>query len=178
MKQRIHIFGASGSGTTTIAVRICDRLGHKHIDADDYFWLPTAEPFTVERPRHECLSLIREELLRYEKFVLSGSLSGWGEIFIPVFDLVVFVYVPQDIRRERLLKREYKRYGDRILQGGDKHEESSNFIDWAMAYDIGNRNGRSLRKHENLLKAIECSVLKIVNFDLEDSVNQVINSLA
>lgn len=38
-KQHVHIFGASGSGTTTIAPRISKQFGFAHFDTDDYFWL-------------------------------------------------------------------------------------------------------------------------------------------
>jgi len=44
---------------------------------------------------------------------------GWGDVFIPKFDLVVFVDTPTDIRIERLQKREYERFGSRIREGGD-----------------------------------------------------------
>ena len=40
-KNLIHIFGASGSGTTTLAEKISRELGYFHLDTDDYFWLPT-----------------------------------------------------------------------------------------------------------------------------------------
>lgn len=33
----IHIFGASGSGTTTLGDAIDETLGYKHLDVDDYF---------------------------------------------------------------------------------------------------------------------------------------------
>lgn len=39
-KNLIHIFGASGSGTTTLAEKISRELGYFHLDTDDYFWLP------------------------------------------------------------------------------------------------------------------------------------------
>lgn len=41
MKNVIHIFGAAGSGTTTLGMKICQELGYKLMDTDDYFWLPT-----------------------------------------------------------------------------------------------------------------------------------------
>lgn len=37
MRNVIHIFGASGSGTTTLGKRIADELGFKLMDTDDYF---------------------------------------------------------------------------------------------------------------------------------------------
>ena len=42
MKNVIHIFGASGSGTTTLGKKICEELGYTQMDTDDYFWMPTS----------------------------------------------------------------------------------------------------------------------------------------
>jgi len=39
MKSVIHIFGASGSGTTTLAKKISEELGHRMMDTDDYYWM-------------------------------------------------------------------------------------------------------------------------------------------
>lgn len=32
MKNRVHIFGASGSGTTTIAKAVSEKLNYKHFE--------------------------------------------------------------------------------------------------------------------------------------------------
>ena len=177
MKKRVHIFGASGSGTTTIAKEICNQLNYKHFDADDYFWLQTESPFTIERPREECLDLMEKDLSSNDKWILSGSLSGWGDAFIPLFDLVVFVYVPTDIRLERLKKREYERYGEEIFPVGSRFKNTKDFLDWAAAYDLGTRNGRSLPVHERWLQMIECQVIKIINDDLDSSIKTVLDSI-
>jgi len=177
MKQHIHIFGASGSGTTTIAQGICKEIGYKNFDSDDYFWLPTIDPFTMERDREECMSLIHNKFQSHNQWILSGSITGWGEMLLPLFDLVVFVYVPQDIRIERLKKRENERYGDRMLIGGDRYQKSLDFIEWAEAYDLGARNGRSLQKHEAWLKKVTCPVIRVDNYNLEDSIQKVINAI-
>lgn len=44
MKKHIHIFGASGSGTTTISQKVCGHTGYSHFDSDSYFWLPPPHP--------------------------------------------------------------------------------------------------------------------------------------
>jgi len=177
MKQRIHLFGASGSGTTTIAKGVCDAIRYKHFDSDDYFWLPTGDPFTMERPRDDCLDLLKSDLLHNTQWVLSGSLTGWGDALVSLFDLVVFVYVPQDVRLERLQKREFERYDERVLSGGNRCEDSQAFLEWAAAYDAGTRNGRSLAKHERWLDDVACSVLRINNHSLEDSVHAVLKAI-
>lgn len=79
-------------------------------------------------------------------WVLSGSVTGWYDELVSVFDLIVFVYVPTDIRMERLRRREAERYGDAILPGNSRHQASAEFIEWASAYDSGTRSGRSCRK--------------------------------
>ena len=177
MKQRIHIFGASGSGTTTIAQAVCEKLAYTHFDSDNYFWLHTEDPFTIERDKHECFALMNYDLSNHEKWILSGSLVGWGDEFIPFFDLVVFVYVPKDIRMERITKREYERYGNEMRPGGRKYNASTAFLEWAASYDAGTHNGRSLPKHEKWLREISCTTLRVVNISLEDSIDSVCHAI-
>jgi len=66
--------------------------------------------------------------------------------------LAIFIYTSADIRKERLKKREYERFGKRIREGGDMYGEHIKFIEWAMAYDAGDINMRSLKSHEEWLK--------------------------
>lgn len=42
----IHIYGASGSGTSTLGKFISEQLGYTFMDTDDYFWLPTDPKYT------------------------------------------------------------------------------------------------------------------------------------
>ena len=145
MKKHIHIFGASGSGTTTISQKVCGHTGYSHFDSDSYFWLPP-DPFTVTRGRGDYAALMDRDLNSSPHWVLSGSVTGWYAELVSVFDLIVFVYVPTDIRLERLRRREAERYGDAILPGNSRHQASAEFIEWASAYDSGTRSGRSCRK--------------------------------
>lgn len=62
-------------------------------------------------------------MARIHIFGASGSLYGWGDIFIPYFDLAVFLWIPIELRLERLKNREKSRYGDLILPGGSMEEK-------------------------------------------------------
>jgi adenylate kinase family enzyme len=177
MKNRIHIFGASGSGTTTIAKAVSEKLGYVHFDTDSYYWYPTEIPFTSPRPIEERLELMDKDLSRQEKWVLSGSLDSWGNPLVPLFELVAFVYVPQDIRLARLEKRERERYGSEVLPGGSRYEATVEFLKWAAGYDSGLLTGRSLPRHENWMAKLECELIKITNHSLEDSINAVISAI-
>ena len=76
MPRRLHVFGASGSGTTSLASLLAARHGHRHLDTDDFFWLPTDPPYREKRPREMRLELLRRALGEAPAWVLSGSLCG------------------------------------------------------------------------------------------------------
>ena len=177
MKKHIHIFGASGSGTTSIAKEAAARLGYAHIDTDEYYWMPTDEPFTVKREPAERVELMLNAMNKSECWINSGSLMGWGRDIVESFDLVVFVYVPNEIRMERLKKREYERYGDRILKGGDHYQHTVDFLEWASGYEDDTFEGRSLKRHRQWLEGLSCTVIEVENIDFENSVEMVIKAI-
>lgn len=125
----IHIFGASGSGTSTIGMELDHKMNYAHFDVDDYFWISTNPPFTVKRNREDRIKLLKNDISKKEKFVLTGSLCGWGDVFIPLFDIVIKVETPTEIRIERLKKREFARFGTRILCGGDMYDGHQKFLE-------------------------------------------------
>jgi len=108
--------------------------------------------------------------------VLSGSLNGWGDPLISFFELVVFVYVPQEERIKRLKIREYERCGNAIAPDGHRHEATKEFIEWAEGYDTG-ISSRNLPKHEMWMAELKCPLLKIQNIDLTDSINAVMQAI-
>jgi adenylate kinase family enzyme len=159
--SRIHIVGASGAGVTTLGRRLADALAIPHHDTDDYFWRPTASPYLEMRPPADRLRLMEELFLGRSAWVLSGSLDGWGDSIVPLFDLVIFLRAPTEVRLRRLRDREAGRFGaDAVAPGGWRHQETEEFIEWASHYDDGGREGRSLMRHEAWLKTLECRVLR------------------
>lgn len=106
MKNVIHIFGASGSGTTTLGKKICEELGYTQMDTDDYFWMPTEPKFTHKRPIKERVELMKNDINKSDNVVISGSLTDWGNELIPYFTLAIRIEMKQSVRIERLKKRE------------------------------------------------------------------------
>lgn len=162
MKQiaRIHVSGASGSGVTTLGAALAERLGAPQFDVDDFFWMPTVPPFTDKRPVAERLTLLDERLVG-DKWVLSGSLVGWGDPLMSRFDLVIFLYTPADVRMSRLRARETARYGAAIEPGGIMHENSRAFLEWAAKYDEPHFEGRSLAVRNRWLAMQFAPVLRL-----------------
>ncbi|MDE6891742.1 MAG: shikimate kinase [Lachnospiraceae bacterium] len=155
-KQVIHIYGASGSGTSTIGRFICEKTGYYFMDTDDYFWEPTNPPFTAKRKIPDRIALMRRDIAKYESVVISGSLVDWGDELIPLFTLAVRVETDTAVRIERLKKRERERFGNRIDIGGDMFENHREFIEWAASYDSGGLDMRSKAKHDEWQKLLQC----------------------
>ena len=179
MIDHIHILGASGSGTTTLGAALARSLGYAHFDTDDFYWERTDPPFQKSRPVPARIEKLAAALDAQPRWVLSGSLCSWGDPFVPMFDLVIFLYVPPRIRMARLLERERRLYGaEAIAPGGAMHEIYTNFIAWAGAYDEGGEDMRSLQTHERWLEQLRCPVLRLDGTSpLEELVAHVENTI-
>ncbi len=178
MKNVIHIFGASGSGTTTLARKIAAELGYRMMDTDDYFWLPTAEKYTEKRPVEERLALMNRDIDSADNVVISGSLTGWGDVLIPRFTLVVRIVMDPDLRIERLKQREKERYGARIEPDGDRYQAYQAFVEWARSYETGGLGMRSMATHDAWEKLRACDVLHLDGAEpLEEKFKKVTEAL-
>ena len=158
--MRMYITGASCAGVTTLGQNLATLLGVRHVDVDDFYWMPTNPPFTTKRPAEERVSLIQQKFAD-EDWVLSGSCMGWGEALIAPADLIVFVVTPTPIRLERLAARETQRFGNRIAPGGDMHEIHVAFREWASQYDDPDFSGRNRAWHEAWLSRQKAPVLRV-----------------
>ncbi|MBP7353592.1 MAG: hypothetical protein KA964_11250 [Comamonas sp.] len=157
---QIYITGASCAGVTTLGRNLSTKLGVRHADVDDFFWMPTDPPFTTKRAVNERVPLIQQQL-GDDHWVLTGSCMNWGDALIAHADLIVFVVTPTPIRLERLAAREKERFGDRIAPGGDMHEIHVAFREWASQYDAPNFSGRNRAWHEAWLSKQSTPVLRI-----------------
>ena len=160
MKHVIHIFGASGSGTTTLGRALAADMGLVHMDTDNYYWLPTDPQFTAKRPIAERLRMMNADIDAAKKgVVISGSLTGWGDVLIPRFTHVIRLTTPTEVRIDRLRQREYAHFGERIREGGDMYENHLAFLEWAAQYDTGDVAMRSKACHDEWMKQLPCPQL-------------------
>lgn len=158
--SRIHILGASGSGTTTLGALLARQLGLVHLDTDSVFWLPTDPPFTTPRAPAERLALLTRAMPA-AGWVLSGSAMGWGRPLEPLYDLVVYLHLDPALRMRRLRLREASRHGARIAPGGDMAAASAAFLAWAEAYDTAGHEQRSRALHQDWLRNHPGKVLRL-----------------
>lgn len=175
--MRIHVTGASGSGTTTLGGALARRLGIIHFDTDDYYWLPSDPPYQKSRAPEERLALLEAALAGADSWVLSGAAEGWGDPLIRFFDLVIFLQVPTEIRLLRLRHRERQRFGEKAINpGGPMHPRYRDLIHWAQAYDSADENTRSRKRHEEWLSGLSCRVLRLSGIPpVERQLERVLN---
>ena len=160
-RTRIHTFGASGAGTSTLAREIASRCDFTLFDADDFFWEPTDPPYQKRRDPPTRQRLLGGALAGTEHWLLAGSICGWGDAFMNLFHLAVFVTAPTELRLERLRAREQRRFGGRIAPDGDMHDQHRAFLEWAAQYDDGSLDVRSRLLHEEWLRTLSCPVLRV-----------------
>ncbi len=174
----IHIFGASGSGTTTLGNYLSEKMGYYHMDTDDYFWENTNPPYTVKRERSARIAMMKKDIEQYGNVVISGSLSDWGDVLIPSFTLAIRLETDTSVRIERLKEREKRNFGSRIDVGGDMYETNKKFLEWAASYDMGGLDIRSQASHDEWQKLLQCGLIVLNgNAPLEENYEIIKHSL-
>lgn len=173
--MKLHIFGASGSGVTTLEKRLAQLLNAKYFDTDDYFWIKTEPPFTQRREPAERNQLISYDLHKTHKWVLGGSIIDWGDNLFPDFDLVIFLYLPIELRMERLEMRELEKYGDIIYTDEIRKKQFVNFLKWTADYDYNTGVAkRTLSAHRSWLEKLPKPALEIIgDFSFDEKVQIV-----
>ena len=176
--MKILIFGASGSGTTTLGKEIEKRTNFIHLDVDDYYWKKTELPFQEKIPLVERNKSLKTDFNKFENLVISGSMVSWGKEWETAFDLAIFIRLENTERMERLKKREIERYGNKLLTERKIQQNSKAFLEWANLYENPNFNGRTLKVHNDWIELLDCKVLKLDGqIELTEKVETVIKEI-
>jgi adenylate kinase family enzyme len=159
---RIHVTGASGSGTTTLGHALSGRLAIPHFDSDDYYWIPTVPPYRIKRDKAVRDARIGEDIRTFDDWVWSGSSVSWQHGALDRISLCVFLTLPPEIRLGRLRTREEQRFrAQSHLSRCDFDKGSAEFLEWAARYDNGGVEVRSLALHEQWMATLDCRVLRL-----------------
>ncbi len=160
--MKLHIFGASGAGVTTLGEALGTTLSVPYFDTDAYYWESSDPPFTVRRPAEARDAALAHALLQAPDWILGGSCGSWGGQWLRQADLVVFLWLPPALRLARLHAREQARYGDAIRRSPARAEQSRAFLTWAAGYDDNSCGGtRTLATHTTWLGQFTCPVLEL-----------------
>lgn len=160
--MKLHIFGASGAGVTTLGTALGQALSISYFDSDAYYWVPSEPPFTIRRPEADRDAALAHALIQHPDWILGGSAMSWAAPWILAADLVIFLWLPQPLRLHRLQQRELERYGNVIFTDPTRAEQTRTFLAWAAGYDDNSCGGsRNLANHTEWLGQFTCPVLEL-----------------
>jgi adenylate kinase family enzyme len=122
----IVVYGPTGSGKTTLAEHISQRLGVPHIELDALFWKRN----WVESPLEEFRANVVAALSRCpDGWVCDGNYSSVRDLILPQADTIVWCRLPFRVAFWRLLKRTVARCWDgKSLWGTNRESWRQNFF--------------------------------------------------
>jgi hypothetical protein len=167
MNCGIAIFGLNGGGKSTLSHALAKQIDYFVMDVEDYYFPDQREsriwalentrlndtehiaklPFSNPRTKSEVEYAIMEDIRIHPKFVVSGVTMNWSDEILSHIDIAFWVQTPLEERLKRIQAREEKRFGARVLDGGDMFEQQMEFRKVVKARD---------------LKVVEEGVMKLV----------------
>ena len=162
----ICVCGLNGSGKTTFAGALAKELGFKHMDIEDYYFMPSEIPYSISRTREEAESLLLQDMKENPRFVFSAVDGNIGV----EYDLMIYLNAPLDVRMERVKRRAYDKFGDKILPGGDMYEQEQKFFDF-----VSKRDADTV---EAWLQTVSCPVIHLDGTkDIDDNVMEIVKTV-
>ena len=117
----ILICGLNGAGKSTLGKRLAERLGWQFIDNEDLYFPKTDTKYAYSKPRgkEEVIRLLEERIEKDRRFVFAAVKGDYGDKLLSLLDCIIVVSVPRETRHARVRERSLRKFGDRILDGGD-----------------------------------------------------------
>ena len=155
MGTGIMICGMNGSGKSTLGKALAERLNYRFIDNENLYFQRSAsnEPYGAGRTKEEVIRLLIEEVREYPDFVFVAVRGDYGQDILPLYNYIVCVEVPREIRLERVRSRSYIKFGERMLPGGDLYEKEEQ---WFKLVE-----GRPENYAEEWLRTMDCPVIRV-----------------
>ena len=168
----IQICGLNGCGKSTLGRALADRLGFHFIDSEDLYFRkdPTGSQYASARSQEEAKSLLMQEVFAYPNFIFASVKGNYGEEIAAMYNYVILIDVPSEIREQRIRNRSFQKLGSRMLPGGDLYAQEEAFIQMAAA--------RKEDHIENWLQSVKCPILKIDGSkSIADNVEYVLRTI-
>lgn len=153
MSYGIAIIGANGSGKTTLGKYLAELLNYKHMDVEDYYFRESEIPYANPRTREEVQELMLADIKKHNQFILSSVNCDFGDEINTLYDYIIYIKAPLDIRLERVKQRSLDRFGSRVLEGGDMYEQEQKFFNFVAA--------RTMDKTDAWLQDVKCPVFYV-----------------
>ena len=109
--------------------------------------------YAFPRTRKEAEKLLLHEITLHKNFVFASVKGDYGEFIHPFFQYAVLIDVPKDIRLQRVKNRSYQKFGNRMLPGGDLHEQEEEFFHFVES--------RKEEDVEEWLQSLSCPIIRV-----------------
>lgn len=172
MGMGIIVCGLNGSGKSTLGKALAEKLHFHFIDNEDLYFPKTDANYTYVSPRsrEEVEKLLWGEIRSHEYFVFTSVKGDYGQSVYPFFQYAILINVPKNIRIQRVKNRSFQKFGERILLGGDLHEQEEKFFDFVKS--------RPENTVEEWVKSLKCPILRIDGTKpIEENVDFIIEQI-
>lgn len=190
MVQGIAIFGLNGGGKSTLAHALAKQTGYFEMDVEDYYFPEQKKsrkgaldesgivdtehlgelPFSNPRTKDEVQTAIMEDILVHPRFILSGVTMKWNDAILSHIDIAFWVQTPLEERLKRIQEREEKRFGARVLPGGDMYTQQREFRNV-----VKNRDSKTV---EESAKRFACPVIMLDGtLPVTENIEKIIDNL-
>lgn len=168
MKRRIIICGGNGAGKSTIGTELSNKIGVPFFDVEDYYFPSKSDAYyyNAARSKKEVEKLLMIDFDKSEEFVFATTKPNFCNEIIAKFTLVIYIKTPKDVRIKRVIDRSYKKFGDRILPGGDLYEVENKF------FNMVNR-----RDENEILLSLKKLQIPIIKLNGEKNICENVNLL-
>ena len=155
MGTGIIICGLNGTGKSTLGKALAAEMHFYFIDDEALYFPKTSSHniYAFSRTREEVEKLLFEEIKAHENFVFTSVKGDYGETNRPFFHYAVLMEVPKDIRLRRVVNRSFQKFGNRVLLGGDLHEQEKGFFDFIKS--------REEKTVEEWTQRLNCPIIRI-----------------
>ena len=173
MGTGIQICGLNGSGKSTLGRALAEKLGFYFIDDENLYFSRSNpnEPYTNPKPRHEVEQLLMNEVKNHPDFVFAAVKGDYEKDIISMYDYVIMLEVPKSVRSQRVRNRSFKKFGSRMLLGGDLYNQEEAFFQM-----VESRQGSYV---ENWLQTVKCPIIRVDGTKpIDENVEYIINSIS
>lgn len=164
MPNGIIITGLNGCGKSTVCRLLAEKLNYFSMDVEDYFFIKSDIPYSKFHTHEQTKELMLEDILKHKNYVMATVNCDWGNEIISTYKFAVVLKAPLDIRMKRIEEREYRKFENRVLKGGDLYESQQKFHNKVLK--------RTDEHIEKQMQYIACPVLEVdATRPLQDTVD-------
>lgn len=155
MGNGLIVCGLNGCGKSTLGKALAQELGFYFID-NEYLFFDRATanaPYANPRSHEEAEKIFEREVAEHEDFVFAAVTGNYGKDAHTLYRYAIFIETPKEIRIQRVKKRSFQKFGNRMLPGGDLYESEEAFFTFV--------ENRSEDHVEKWVKALNCPVIQV-----------------